>query len=514
MSGGDDSFSESLAIEKDLATIVSHLFRAHLIKFGSFQLRSGIESPVYIDLRQITLKPMLLKTVAALLEDVIEKQIAQRQLLCGIPYTALPIATLIAANLDAPMVLVRKEAAKKHGTMRKIECSFDERGQKVLLIDDVCSSGGSLLEMAKTFRDEGFVIENALVMIDRETGGREELEKAGIHLHHLLTLRQMCSILVEAKLISDGVQQQVSAFIESTRRQVIAPPLPIESGVENGVDYMRMSFEHRSSLAMHPTAARLFGLMATKKTNLAIAADFTDSDRVVKLANDLGPYICAFKVHADIIEKFDEQGTAGKLRYFADKHQFLLFEDRKFVDIGAVAQQQLEHGSHRIGQWADLITLTCMQGSDSIGAMKRARLRPSLGALLVAEMSNAGNRCQFQTEAAKDASEHQDFVVGFIAQSPIAAAGAEFVRMTPGIRSDTMVGDGLDQRYRSARSAVLQCGTDVVIVGRAITEEEDGERRAELAQRYQSEAFSAYLERIGRTTDAAAAANSTVEAMA
>ena len=118
----------------ELKQIILELEALNGIKFGSFQLKNGVTSPVYFDLRVIISKPRLLREISRILWRKVEK-IFKPDLLCGVPYTALPIATLISNETEIPMLIRRKEV-KNYGTKKIVEGSY-ENGQNCLIIE-VC----------------------------------------------------------------------------------------------------------------------------------------------------------------------------------------------------------------------------------------------------------------------------------------------------------------------------------------------------------------------------------------
>lgn len=180
-----------------LQEIILILNDAGVIKFGHFTLKSGVQSPIYIDLREIISHMNLMKTAARLISaTVYQNDAVPHEVLCGVPYGALAIAAIVAYENQIPMVMRRKEV-KDHGTKKVVE-GLIVAGHRCLIVDDVCTSGASIMETAEDLRKVGLVVTDAVVLLDRESGGVEFLEQSGIRLHAAITITQICNTLVLA----------------------------------------------------------------------------------------------------------------------------------------------------------------------------------------------------------------------------------------------------------------------------------------------------------------------------
>ena len=255
---------------------------------------------------------------------------------------------------------------------------------------------------------------------------------------------------------------------------------------------MSLTFEQRASLAKSPAAKRLFELMAHKKTNLALSADVTSADELLKFANMIGPEICVLKTHIDIIDDFTPSLTE-QLKALSSRHQFFIFEDRKFADIGNTVMHQFGGGIYRIADWADIVNAHVLPGPGIIKGLQEAVRDKQCGLILLAEMSSAGHLMdQDYIHATLNIAEHHaDFVFGFITQRAVSK-DPHWINMTPGVKLEKGI-DKLGQQYVTPEMAIKDHGSDIIIVGRGILAAADPLKEA---RAYREAGWNAYLKRL------------------
>ncbi len=249
-----------------------------------------------------------------------------------------------------------------------------------------------------------------------------------------------------------------------------------------------LSFLKRASLTRHPVAQKLFKLMEDKKSNLAVAADSASQKHVLELAEHLGPFICVFKTHVDILSDFTPD-FGKQLQDVAKRHQFIIFEDRKFADIGQTSALQYAGGLYRIADWADLINAHIVPGPGIIEGLKTIGFPKGQGLLLLAEMSSQGTLAKgaYTRKAAQLADQFANYVMGFISLRKISENPA-FIHMTPGVKLNPGK-DALGQRYRTVEEIIANNLSDILIVGRDITHAKNPIEQALL---YQQAGWEAY----------------------
>ncbi len=193
--------------------IIEKLFTIGAIQEGEFKLKSGINSPIYIDMRRVISFPVLYQYVVDLMwQEATGKEFDH---LGGVPIAALPYASGMAILYQKSMVMPRKDI-KKYGTARAVEGVY-KQGDVVLVIEDIVTSGSSILETVDQLARQGLIVNDVIVFLDREQGAKELLAKKGITLHAVCTLSNVLHVLEQRGKIDGAAADKIRSFIQENQ---------------------------------------------------------------------------------------------------------------------------------------------------------------------------------------------------------------------------------------------------------------------------------------------------------
>jgi orotate phosphoribosyltransferase len=191
---------------KEFATF---LHQKGIIKFGDFTLASGKKSSYYVDLRLVPSYPHQFRTMIKYLQNNIAESVGLNSFdsLVSVPTGGLVIASALAIEIVKPLIYVRSKP-KDYGTSKSVEGQIHE-GMKVVMIDDVATTGGSVVNAIKSLKEANITIEDAYVIVNRMEGADEALKELGVKLHSITNIMQITQALHEQKLVDDDILEKV-----------------------------------------------------------------------------------------------------------------------------------------------------------------------------------------------------------------------------------------------------------------------------------------------------------------
>lgn len=197
-----------------LKTLAEGLVKVGALQFGTFTLPGGEETSYYINLRGLPSYPGVFKEVVGAIGGLLEAKVPKADAICGIPTTGLTIGSAVALNANKPLVYTRttKAAGDKvvEGEVRP--------DWNVVVLDDLVESGKTILSAARAVEQEGGLVKHAVVLIDRQEGGREALSREGIALHSVTDVVELADTLHSMELISDTDMKAITKSV-GRRRQ-------------------------------------------------------------------------------------------------------------------------------------------------------------------------------------------------------------------------------------------------------------------------------------------------------
>ena len=199
------------------------LIKNNAVKFGDYILTSGKRSPYYIDLRQTISSPITMDWIANSLTRIVVNEIGITRIdkILGVPTAGVPFATVVSQKLGIPLIYYR-QARKEHGVRKKVEGILD-RNDRVLIVDDLITTGESVIEAAEVVRDQGGVVNEMVVLLDREQGGEENLRKSRIEPHLLFKISDAMNWLHSVHLISDDIFRTLISYLEEEKKASAGP---------------------------------------------------------------------------------------------------------------------------------------------------------------------------------------------------------------------------------------------------------------------------------------------------
>lgn len=446
---------------KSLKNIVfSKLIHLGIVQYGSFTLKNGTQSNIYMDLRQLVNYPQFFKYLTKLLFMQYPQLLEtfQTNSLCKlipIPLGGLPFGFHLAAQEGVPLLMIR-DKSKDHGLKRMIE-GVIEPGDEYYIIEDVITSGKSINDALDIISPHLESTYKTIICICNRSG--METMRDGIPIYSIFKLDEL-----------DG-------FITSNT------PTP-KDGIINYFKYTT------------PFANKLYSLALEKHSNLIISCDFMTNSEILELLAMIGDYIIAVKLHIDILEASSFQTFITELNKLKATMNFLVIEDAKFADIDSIMIEKINHSQLDIKGIADSITIHGISGLSILEGDKLV-----IPGIIVAEMSSSNNMisadyssniihhirtCNTQQEPSPSPSPLS--LGGLVCQDgvPQLLEPFEILTMSPGINLNiTINSDGQNQRYSMPNLRNNRLGL-FWIVGRGITNyKKQNEKLIDITSEYQ-----------------------------
>jgi len=193
--------------------VAKALADANVVRFGEFKLASGLNSPIYVNLRVLLSHPESMKIIGDELSKLVKK--LKPDVVAGAETAGIPLSTAISLKTGIPMIYVRKKP-KTYGTMDLVE-GILEKGRKVVLVDDMATNAFSKLKFIEGIKHAGGIIRDVVIVLDREQGGKEALGKEDIKLHSLITLKELLGYMKDNGMIDDAKLKEILEYLKQNK---------------------------------------------------------------------------------------------------------------------------------------------------------------------------------------------------------------------------------------------------------------------------------------------------------
>ena len=329
-------------------SLLRQIIKNDIIQYGDFTLKSGEKSNIYANFKDLYSYPKLfaktvremctmIKSTLSLSDDDFTNantntntNINTKLHIIGVPFGAIPLATAIATQLNASLLLLRPEQ-KEYGTKKQIEGNY-KKDDNIILIEDVITTGGSVNEAIQIITNHDLNISGVFSIFDRsKKNGNDTNERENLHLN---------------------IMTPYNFLINMNNLQTIV---------------------HQKD--------NLIRLVNRKKTNIIFSCDLTSMEDILEYAKLLGPYICMIKIHSDIIKDFTLDGITI-LYCLGIEYDFFIMEDRKFGDLADTLKKQI-NGNQQYTQWCDYVTAYPYIGESGLEVFKEN----NIGVFLISELS-------------------------------------------------------------------------------------------------------------------------------
>lgn len=451
-----------------------------ILEIGTYSLKNGDKVEYYFNTKKIYSNPTILKYVGDVMSDRISTFTKENDIdyqhIVGVPYGSLPLSSVVSHNLEQSLLFVRKEE-KTHGTKSLIEGNY-EVGDSVVLIEDVITSGSSIIETIEKIENTGLIVSLVVVLFNRQTGGLLNVEEqCEIPVEYLYDIDHLSKYLQVKKHINEYDYSKIISSIAIEKKNHINRMVEEKSNLEKDNKFAK-SIKNYDFIFNNPLERLLMSLVVTKESALCLSLDVNKWEDGKKILDLCGQNIVMVKVHCDLFTDITNIDLFIKeIRVLARKHNFLIMEDIKLADVDKISYRKIKNSFFKYHKWANYLTIHgltskavleyCSNKENNNDEETNTNHYANLS--LVTDMNQKGGFINEDYRVLCRQLMKEDESMGCV----ISQDGRHIVnkvKLTPGVAID---GQTSQRAYRDIETAIEKEDNHIVIVGNAILKDYD-----------------------------------------
>lgn len=451
-----------------------------------FILSNNMKTDYYFNTKKIYSNPYFMNLITdkfvKKINNYTEKNNIDYEHIVGVPYGSIPLASIVSNKLNKSILFTRKES-KAYGTQELIEGNY-EIGDSVILIEDVITSGSSIINTVQKLENKGLIVSFIVVLFNRETGGlNDTIKKCDIPIEYIYNISRLSYYLQIKKLIDDFEYGKIISSMAVDKKNYIN--MIEDKKVENKVMDTKIERNNNYSFIFDSELNTiLMGLIVSKKTALCLSLDVSKWSDAKIILDLCGPYICMVKLHCDLfIDIFEVDVFIKDLKCLARKYQFLIMEDIKLADVDRISYSKITNSFFKYNKWANYITVHGLTSQSIINYQKelikekiikkqpineKNKKEDYFGNMcLVSQMNQNISLCNenYSKKCFKMLIDNDDFSPIVVCQNPDKNTILNRIKLTPGVKFSVNGTNLKNRRYRNIKQAIVEEDNHIIIVG-------------------------------------------------
>lgn len=332
----------------------------NIIDIGPHTLKNGDKVEYYFNTKKIYSNPTTLEYIGKIMSNTVEKYTDDNDIdynhIVGVPYGSIPLSTLVSQHLKKPLLFTRKEP-KSHGTQKIIEGNY-EIGDTVILIEDVITSGSSIIETIKKIENNGLIVSLVVVLFNRQTGGLFDVEKeCNVPVEYIYDIEKISNYLKNNNYINEFDYGKLISSIAIEKKNHINN-LQIKQAKLDNEEKLLTSIKNYDYIMENPLEKLLMNLVIKKQSALCLSLDVSSWEDGKNILELCGPYIVMVKLHVDLFtDIIDIDIFIREIMQLARKYQFLIMEDVKLADVDKITYEKINKSCFKYYAWANYLTI-------------------------------------------------------------------------------------------------------------------------------------------------------------